>query len=71
MAHGHDDMAGFDVTAIGQMQAAQLAVLPSPAMSKPLTRVLKRYSPPSFSMVSRMLITIVTRRKVPICGCAS
>ena len=39
--------------------------------SRSVTLLSKRYSPPSASMVSRMLSTIVTSRKVPICGLAT
>ena len=38
------------------------------SISKSVTLVPKRYSPPRRSISARMLSTIVTRRKVPICG---
>ncbi|MNT43011.1 hypothetical protein D3C72_1794620 [compost metagenome] len=38
------------------------------SMSRSTTLLLKRYSPPSRSIFARISSTILTRRKVPMCG---
>ena len=73
VADRQHDMIGLQIVAGVEVQAAHPArsVGPRSRCRCPSTRCSKRYSPPSASIVSRMLSTIVTSRKVPMCGCAS
>ena len=51
---------------LGEHHAAHLR--PSLDVSMSSTRLWKRISPPSASMVARMFSTMLTSRKVPMCG---
>ena len=67
VADRQHDVVGF--AAARRWPACTPRIRPS-SISMSATRLSKRISPPSASMVARIVSTMLTRRKVPMCGLA-